>query len=203
MKVLVACEFSGVVRDSFIAKGADAMSCDLLPTLKPGPHYEGDVFDLDLSEFDLVIAHPPCTYLCNSGVSHLHKDAKRWLKMYEAARFFKKLLNGITGMGVLENPIMHGYAKEIIGENQAQTVQPWMFGHMEQKATCLWLKGLPPLKETNNVKDEMMKLPKNQRERLHYLPPSEDRWLERSKTFQGLADAMAEQWCDYAMRRAG
>ena len=172
------------------------MSCDLLPSDSDlGEHYQGNVFDLDLSQFDLMIAHPPCTYLCNSGVRHLHTDPKRWPKLFEAAEFFKRLMNAPVPKIAIENPIMHKYGKQLIGGvNQSQVVQPWMFGHMEQKATCLWLKGLPPLAETNNVKDEMMKLSKQERERLHYLPPSADRWKIRSTTYQGIADAMAEQW---------
>ena len=195
MKVLVACEYSGRVRDAFIAKGHDAMSCDLLPTDSPGPHHEGDIFDLDLSEFDLMIAHPPCTYLTNSGVCHLHKDVTRWPKLFDGAAFFKRLLDAPIDRIAIENPIMHGYAKTLIGGiRQSQVVQPWWFGHTEQKATCLWLKGLPLLEKTNDVKEEMMTLPKNERERLHYLPPSPDRWKLRSTTYQGIANAMADQW---------
>lgn len=195
MRVLVSCEYSGRVRDAFIAKGHDAMSCDLLPTDAPGPHYQGDVFDLDLSQFDLMIAHPPCTYLTNSGVTWLHRDPDRWAKLDEGAAFFKALLEAPVERIAIENPIMHKYAKERIGGvKQSQVVQPWMFGHTEQKATCLWLKNLPLLKETKNVKSEMMELPKRERERLHYLPPSADRWKLRSTTYQGIADAMAEQW---------
>lgn len=195
MKVLVACEYSGRVRDAFIAKGHDAMSCDLLPTDADGPHYQGDVFDLDLRQFDLMIAHPPCTYLTNSGVTWLHRDPDRWAKLDEGAAFFKALLDANVPRIAIENPIMHKYAKERIGGvKQTQVIQPWMFGHMEQKATCLWLKGLPALHETRNVKAEMMALPDNERQRLHYLPPSADRWKLRSTTYQGIADAMAEQW---------
>jgi len=195
MKVLIACEYSGTVRNAFIARGHEAMSCDLLPTDKPGPHYQGSVFDIIDQGWDLMIAHPPCTYLTNSGVCHLHKDQSRWEKLKDGAMFFKSLLNANIAKIAVENPIMHKYAKELIGGvKQTQIIQPWMFGHMEQKATCLWLKGLPALLETNNVKNEMMKLPKNERERLHYLPPSADRWKLRSTTFQGIADAMAKQW---------
>lgn len=195
MKVLVACEYSGRVRDAFRARGHDAMSCDLLPTDTEGPHYQGDVFDLDLTQFDLMIAHPPCTYLTNSGVTWLHRDPERWAKLDEGAAFFKALLDAPVPRIAIENPIMHKYAKERIGGvKQTQVIQPWMFGHMEQKATCLWLKGLPPLRETNNVKAEMMALPDNERQRLHYLPPSPDRWKLRSTTYQGIADAMAAQW---------
>jgi hypothetical protein len=196
MKVLIACEYSGRVRDAFTKKGHDATSCDLLPSdSTEGNHYQGDVFDLNLNEFDLMIAHPPCTFLTNAGVCHLHKDPKRWPQLFDGAEFFKRLLDAPIPKIAIENPIMHKYAKRLIGDTkQSQVVQPWMFGHTEQKATCLWLKGLPLLTETDNVKEEMMKLPKKERERLHYLPPSEDRWKIRSTTYQGIADAMANQW---------
>jgi len=195
MRVLVACEYSGTVRDAFKAKGHYAMSCDILPTDVPGEHYQGDVFDILNDGWDLMVAHPPCTYLTNSGVSWLHKDPSRWEKLDEGAAFFKALLEAPIERVAVENPIMHKYAKERIGGvKQSQVVQPWMFGHMEQKATCLWLKGLPLLTETNNVKQAMLELPDNQRQRLHYLPPSADRWKIRSKTYEGLAHAMAEQW---------
>ena len=195
MKVLVACEYSGTVRDAFLARGHFAMSCDLLPSDREGPHYQGSVADIIGDGWDLMIAHPPCTYLTNSGVCHLHKDPARWGKLDEGAAFFKMLLDADIPRIAVENPIMHGHAKQRIGNvKQTQVVQPWMFGHMEQKATCLWLKGLPPLRETRNVRQEMLALPKSQRERLHYLSPSPDRWKLRSATFQGIADAMASQW---------
>jgi hypothetical protein len=195
MRVLVACEYSGTVRNAFTALGHDAMSCDLLPTDVAGNHYQGSVFDVLGDNWDLMIAHPPCTYLTNAGVTWLHRDPKRWGLLDEGAALFKALLNADIPRIAVENPIMHKYAKERIGGvQQSQVVQPWMFGHMEQKATCLWLKGLPLLAPTNNVKEEMMALPKNQRERLHYLPPSPTRWKERSKTFDGIAQAMAQQW---------
>ena len=196
MRVLVACEYSGTVRDAFIKRGHDAMSCDLLPTDKPGPHYQGDVFDIINEGWDLLIAHPPCTYLTNSGVSWLHKDITRWPKLFEGAEFFRKLLEAPINKIAVENPIMHKYAKSIIRVNQNQIIQPWMFGHPESKATCLWLKNLPLLVETNNVKEEFLKLPKKEAQRLHYASPGPDRWKIRSKTFQGIADAMAEQWGD-------
>lgn len=195
MRVLVACEYSGRVRDAFLAHGHDAMSCDLLPTDSDGPHYQGDVQDVLGDGWDIMIAHPPCTYLTNAGVTWLHRDETRWAKLDEGAAFFKMLLDAPILKICIENPIMHKYAKERIGGvNQSQVVQPWMFGHMEQKATCLWLKGLPMLQPTNNVKAEMMGLPDNERQRLHYLPPSPNRWKLRSTTYQGIADAMASQW---------
>lgn len=195
MKILVACEYSGRVRDAFIGCGHDAMSCDILPTDAPGPHYQGDVRDVLGDNWDLMVAHPPCTYLTNSGVTWLHKDPSRWAKLDDAAAFFKLLLDAPIPRIAVENPIMHKYAKERIGGvKQTQVIQPWMFGHTEQKATCLWLKGLPPLVPTNNVKNAMMALPDNERQRLHYLPPSADRWKKRSETFLGIAQAMADQW---------
>lgn len=200
LKVLVACEYSGTVRDAFSKKGHDAWSCDLLPTDKPGNHYESSVEKVICNGWDLMIAHPPCTYLCNSGVCHLHTDEERWRKMKEASLFFKMLLDAPIPMIAIENPIMHRYGKAIIGTNQSQVIQPYMFGHAEQKATCLWLKNLPLLKPTNNVYEDMMQLPINERQRLHYLPPGPDRWKERSKTFEGIAEAMAEQWSDTVYR---
>lgn len=194
MKILIACEFSGRVREAFRKKGHKAWSCDLLDTEIPGNHYKGDVRDILNEGWDMMIAHPPCTYLTNAGVMWLYKQKDRWQKMKEGAEFFKLLLDAPIKLKAIENPIMHKYAVEIIGRRQDQVLQPYMFGHTERKATCLWLQGLPKLKETNNVYDEMMKLPKNKRERLHYLPPSKDRWKLRSTTFQGIADAMAQQW---------
>jgi hypothetical protein len=195
MKVLVACEYSGRVRDAFIKRGHEAMSCDLLETDVSGPHYTGNVLDILGQGWDMLIAHPPCTYLANSGVSWLHKDEARWGLLDEGAAFFKALLEANVDKVAIENPIMHKYAKERIGGvRQTQVIQPWMFGHTEQKATCLWLRGLQPLLPTNNVKEDMMKLDKKERQRLHYLPPSKDRWKLRSTTYQGIADAMAEQW---------
>lgn len=141
-----------------------------------------------------MIAHPPCTYLTNSGVTWLHKDIKRWPMLFDGAEFFKKLLQSNIPKIAIENPIMHKYAKSIIGVHQSQVIQPWMFGHPESKATCLWLKGLPELQATNDVYEEFKKKPKKEAQRLHYLPPSKDRWKLRSITFQGIAEAMASQW---------
>lgn len=195
LKVLVGCEYSGRVRDAFISRGHDAMSCDLLPTDSPGPHYQGDIRDVLGDSWDIGIFHPPCTYLTNSGVSWLHKDPGRWAKLDDGAAFFKLLLDAPIPRKCIENPIMHKYAKERIGGvKQSQVIQPYMFGHMEQKATCLWLTNLPLLQPTDNVKQQMLALPDNQRQRLHYLTPSTNRWKLRSETYQGIADAMAKQW---------
>lgn len=195
MKVLVACEYSGKVREAFRRLGHDALSCDLLPADDDSPHhYQGDVMDIINDGWDLMIAHPPCTYLCNSGVSWLHRIERRWDQMRDGAEFFKALLEAPIKRIAIENPIMHKYAKDIIGCKQTQTIQPWMFGHPESKATCLWLKNLDLLMPTNDVKDQWKALPKKQAQRLHMLPPSKDRWKLRSETYQGIADAMAAQW---------
>ena len=199
MKVLVACEYSATVRDAFRALGHDAWSCDLLPTDgDPRWHIEGDALEVVYGgggPWDLMIAHPPCTYMTNAGVTWLHKDPTRWEKLDEGAAFFKALWDAPIKRIAIENPVMHKYAKERIGGmQQTQTIQPYQFGHLEQKATCLWLKGLMPLRPTTDLKAETKALPDNQRQRLHYLPPSADRWKLRSTTFKGIASAMADQW---------
>ena len=195
MRVLVACEFSGVVRDAFIAVGHDAVSCDLLPTERPGPHFQGNVLDiiggLAWGPWDLLIAHPPCTYLANSGVRWLYggkgtvRDEARWAAMEEAATFFRLLLDASIPRIVVENPIMHRHAGI---RKPDQIIQPWQFGHPETKATCLWLKGLTPLRPTNIVP--------GREPRVHHASPGPDRWKERSRTLPGIAAAMAEQWGD-------
>lgn len=186
MRVLVACEFSGVVRDAFIARGHDAISCDLLPTELPGPHYEGDVRDILDDGFDLMIAHPPCTYLANSGVRWLATKPGRRDAMREGAEFFRTLLDAPIPMRCIENPIMHKHAVEIVGRRQDQVIQPWMFGHGESKATCLWLEGLPSLVPTNIVDGREQRVWKES--------PSEDRWKKRSITYPGIANALADQY---------
>ena len=186
MKVLIACEFSGIVRDAFIAKGHDAVSCDLLPTEKTGPHIQGDVLEILDDGWDLMIAHPPCTYLCNSGVRWLWESINRWDKMKEAGMFFKTLLNALIPRIICENPIPHKYAIREIGCKYNQIIQPWQFGHGETKAACLWLKGLPELKPTNIVE--------GRKQRIWKMAKTPDRGKKRSITFQGIANAMAEQW---------
>ena len=158
MRVLVACEYSATVRDAFRAKGHDAWSCDLLPTDgDPQWHMQGDALAIISGQhWDLLIAHPPCTYLTNSGVTWLHRDPTRWAKLDDGAAFFKALLDAPVERVAVENPIMHKYAKERIGGvQQTQTIQPYQFGHLEQKATCLWLKGLPPLQPTSDQRRKL------------------------------------------------
>lgn len=189
MKVLIACEFSGVVREAFRKRGHDAWSCDLLPALDESEyHIQGDVLKVLEQEWDLMVAHPPCTHLAVSG-ARWFKDKEKEQK--EALDFVRKLLAAPVDKIALENPISIISTKI---RKPDQIIQPWMFGHMETKATCLWLKNLPPLKETNNVYNEMMKLPKKERNKIHYMSPSKDRGHLRSITYQGIADAMAEQW---------
>jgi len=180
MKVLVACEFSGVVRDAFIRQGHDAVSCDMLPSDAPGPHIIGDVRKLLADGYDLMIAHPPCTHLAVSG-SRWFKDKKQ--EQQEALDFVARLLCSPIERIALENPVSVISSKI---RKPDQIIQPWQFGHGETKATCLWLKNLPRLKPTDVVK--------GREARIHKMPPTKDRWKKRSKTFQGIADAMASQW---------
>lgn len=194
MKILIACEFSGIVRDAFTKFGHEAYSCDVLPTESPGKHLQCDVLEILGLGWDMMIAHPPCTYLTNSGVCWLHKDPDRWSELDKGAEFFRALLESDIERIAIENPIPHKYALERIGRSYDQMVQPWWFGHTEQKATCFWLKNLPKLHGTNVVYKQMMKLSVQERQRIHYTPPGKDRWKVRSRTFTGLAKAMADQW---------
>lgn len=185
MRVLVACEFSDTLASRIRKRGHSVLSCDLLSSEGDGPHYRGDVLDIINDGWDALVGFPPCFRLCNSGVRWLH-ERNLWREMEEAALFFKKLLNSKIEKIAIENPIPHKYAIEIIGTKYSQIVQPWMFGHGETKATCLWLKGFKKLKPTNIVSGRA--------DRIHRIPPGPDRWKERSRTFPGIADAMAEQW---------
>lgn len=182
MRVLVACEYSGRVRDAFRAVGHDAMSCDLLPSDVPGPHYQGDVMNIIHDEWDLMIAHPPCTHLAVSGARHF--AAKRADgRQQEAIEFFLSLASAPIPRIAIENPVC---IISSIWRKPDQVIQPWQFGHGETKATCLWLKNLPHLVPTNIVD--------GREPRIHKMPPSDDRWKLRSETYQGIAKAMAEQW---------
>jgi hypothetical protein len=192
MRVLVACEFSGVVREAFRKKKHDSFSCDILPSDDNSyQHYQQDIRDFDFDGYDLLIAHPPCTFMCNSGVSHLHKDSSRWDELREAHDFFMYLYNAPVPRICIENPIPHKYA---LLPKYSQIIQPYEFGHPERKATCLWLKNLPKLEPTKDVKEIMEKLPKKEAQRIHYTNPGKERWKIRSRTFEGIAEAMAQQW---------
>jgi len=182
MKVLVACEYSGRVRDAFLARGHDAMSCDLLPTDVPGPHYQGDVFDIINNGWDLMIAHPPCTDLAVSGARHFAEKIADG-RQGRALDFVRRLLDAPIERIALENPISVISSKI---RKPDQIIQPWMFGHGETKATCLWLKNLPKLVATDVVE--------GREARVHRMPPSADRWKKRSETYLGIAKAMADQW---------
>lgn len=180
MKVLIGCEFSGRVRDAFILRGHDAISCDLLPSETKGPHIQDDIRNVKLSGYDLLIAFPPCTYLAASGARWFSTRQK---EQEEALEFVQWLMNIPIQYMALENPV------SVIStriRKPDQIIQPWMFGHGEVKATCLWLKNLPKLTPTNIVDG---RLP-----RVHYMSESKNRWKERSRTLSGIADAMAQQW---------
>ena len=166
------------------------MSCDLLPTDVPGHHYQGDVRDILDLDWDLLIAHPPCTDIAVSGAAHFAKKRADG-RQQAAIDFFLMLANADIPRIAVENPIC---IMSSVWMPPTQVIQPWQFGHKEQKATCLWLKALPPLQPTNDVYDEMMMLPMKERERIHYMSPRPNRWKARSKTFQGISDAMANQW---------
>lgn len=186
MRVLVACEFSGVVRDAFTALGYDATSCDLLPSETPGKHYQGDVRDILCDGWDLMIAHPPCTYLAVSGARWF---AERRTQQEDALDFVRLLLNAPVPHIALENPV------SVIStriRKPHQVIQPWQFGHGETKQTCLWLKNLPIL--------EAAQICDGRKNRVWLEPPSPDRWKNRSRTYPGIAAAMAAQWGAFVTR---
>ena len=191
MKVLVACEYSGIVREAFAKRGHDAWSCDLLPTDQPSDkHIQGDVLEVINDGWDLIIAHPPCTHLSLSG-------AKYWAekradgRQQAAIKFVEDIWDADCPRICIENPVGALTNHSKLGK-ASQYINPFEFGHAEQKRTGLWLKGLPKLKGTKFI--DVKGLPNKERHRLHWLPPSKDRWKIRSKTFQGIADAMADQW---------
>lgn len=192
MKVLVACEYSGTVRDAFINLGHDAMSCDLLPSDSPGPHYQGDVRVLLEQQWDLMIAHPPCTYLSVSGMHWTTRGLRDPQLTEDALDFVRLLMNAPIPKIAVENPV------SIISSRirkPDQIIQPWWFGDDASKKTCLWLKGLPHLIATNKLPgDDKTRRGNQTTSGQNRLPPSKDRWKIRSKTYQGIADAMAEQW---------
>lgn len=200
LRVLIACKYSGVVRDAFIGGGHDAMSCDLLPTEAPGPHYQGDVRDVLDYPWDLMVAHPPCTHLSVSGARHF--AGKRMDgRQQTGAAFFMALAKADIPMICIENPVC---IMASLWRKPDQVIQPWQFGHPESKATCFWLKNLPTLRPTS-----LVALPESGRwenqtaSRQNRLPPSDDRWKLRAKTYQGIADAMADQWGGQVETKAG
>ena len=184
MKVLIACEYSGVVRDAFLRGGHEAMSCDILETESPGPHYKGDLFDVIDYPWDLAIFHPPCTHLSVSGSRHF-AEKKMDGRQQAAVSFFMRIVRQSAHIPkvAIENPVC---IMSSLYRKPDQIIQPWQFGHGETKATCLWLKGLPLLTPTEIVE--------GREARIHRMPPSADRWKERSRTYQGIADAMVNQW---------
>ncbi len=195
MKVLVACEYSGTVRDAFIAKGHEAMSCDLLPTDKPGSHYQGDVRDILNDGWDLMIAHPPCTYLSVSGMHWTTRGLRDPVLTEDALDFVRLLMNAPINKIAIENPV------SVISSRirkPDQIIHPWMFGHDASKATCLWLKNLSHLNSTSLVEPIIVNGKKRWANQTpsgqNKLGPSEDRWKIRSETYKGIAEAMANQW---------
>jgi hypothetical protein len=195
MHILIACEYSGTVRDAFIAKGHDAMSCDLLPTDVPGPHYQGDVFDIINNGWDMMIAHPPCTYLSVSGMHWTARGLRDPQLTEDALDFVMRLMAAPIPRIAVENPI------SVISSRirkPDQIINPWQFGHDASKRTCLWLKNLPLLTPTDIVEPRIVNNKKrwaNQTDSgQNRLPPSEDRWKIRSETYTGIAQAMADQW---------
>jgi len=195
MRVLVACEYSGTVRDAFLARGHDAMSCDLLPTDVPGPHYQGDVRDVLNDGWDLMVAHPPCTYLSVSGMHWTRRGLRDPQLTEDALGFVRLLLDAPIEMIGLENPV------SVIStriRKPDQIIQPYHFGHDASKKTCLWLKNLPLLRPTQMVEPRIVdgkpRWANQTGSGQNKLGPSPDRWKVRSATYQGIADAMAEQW---------
>jgi hypothetical protein len=197
MKVLVACEFSGIVREAFKAKGHDAWSCDLLPTEIPGQHIQGDVLGILNDGWDLMIAHPPCTFLTRAGLRWLTNNPERELNMVEACIFFNKLLDAPIDCIAVENPTQHRFARQYIRKPD-QYVEPFMFGHIEHKRTWLWLKGLPLLNPSCVLWSKEPVAFMDKRGGKHYSTcmksPGPDRWKNRSRAFVGFAQAMANQW---------
>lgn len=207
-KVLVACEYSGVVRDAFTRKGALAVSCDLLPTDSLGPHYTGDVRDILDFSWDAMIAHPPCTRLTNSGVRWLHvppsgrTKEEMWVELDEAAAFYRLLRDADIPFKAIENPIMHKHARERVILGRRQVVQPHWFGESEFKATGFELIGLPDLVPTNKLAPPASgTVEHKQWSKVHRMSPSKDRWKKRSRTYEGIAEAMADQWLPWIERR--
>lgn len=195
MKVLIACEFSGVVRDAFAALGHDAWSCDLLPSERPGQHIQADFRKVVQESWDFVGYHYECRVMANSGVRWLYTKPGRWDELKEAASIFNLTIRD-TRPGYAENSVMHCHAKKLIDREQDQVVQPWYFGEPHFKATCLWLRGgLSPLAPTNKLSPPKKGTPEHKAwSGVHQATPSPTRWMFRSRTLPGVAAAMASQW---------
>ncbi len=215
LRVGVVCEFSGVVREAFNRLGHDAWSCDLLATEIPGRHIRCDAREfISMRDWDLLICHPPCTFLTNSGVRWLYgktggstvKDPQRWADMRAGCEFFAALYGAKCDRVAVENPVMHGHAVAELAARGVppftQSIQPYHFGHLETKRTCLWLRGLPALVGTDDVEAVMRALPKSQTNLVHLASPGPDRWLLRSRTYPGIGEAMAAQWGGCVTRSA-
>lgn len=195
LRVLVACEFSGIVRDAFTAAGHYAMSCDLLETESPGPHFKGDVREVLDAGWDMLIAHPTCTYLANSGVRWLHTRPERWALLAEGAVFYRLLRDAPIPRRAIENPVMHSHARKLIQPGRRQVVQPWWFGDPQFKAVGLEIIGLPALVATNKLTPPKPGSEEHKQwSRVHRMAPGPDRQKERSRFFRGIANAMADQW---------
>lgn len=193
--VLVACEYSGIVREEFRKIGWNAISIDILDTEIPGPHIKGDIIEYlntdEIKKYILMIGFPPCTYLCNSGVRWLHTEPGRWQKMKDGADFFKRLFNAPIKHIALENPIQHKYAKLETNINYNQIIRPYQFGETETKSTCLFLKNLPLLTPTKIIDKKL------RTQKIWKMPPGPNRSKERSRTFKGIAEALADQYSKY------
>jgi len=201
IKVLVACEYSGIVRDAFLEEGFDAYSCDIRETeSNPNRHFQEDVFKtIERKDWDLMVAHPPCTYLANSGSRWLYEKDERWQDMIDGAVFFRKLYNADIPHIAVENPIMNGWAKKVVGEGKPdQSFQPYHFGHLESKRICLWLNNLPKLSKTNDVEDEAKNQSDKELHKKHWMGSGSGK--ERSRFFEGVAEAMAKQWGSFIKR---
>lgn len=201
LRVLVACEYSGRVRDAFLARGHDAMSCDLLPTEVPGPHHLGDIREVLEQGWDLLVGHPPCTRLTNAGVRWLHQPPagktveEMWADMHTAAAFYRLLRDAPIPKKAIENPVMHGYARQLVKPGPRQIVQPWWFGDPAFKATGFELIGLPDLKPTNKLTPPKPGTAEHKAwSKVHLEPPGPDRWKNRSRTLPGIASAIASQF---------
>lgn len=194
-KILIACEFSGIVKNEFSKLGFNAWSCDLLPTEIPGNHIQDDVLKIINNGWDLMIAHPPCTHLAVSGAKHFYK---KQAEQKAALEFVQHLINAPIKHIAIENPVSVISSKI---RKPEQIIQPYMFGHLERKTTCLWLKNLPMLQETNNVKEAMLKLTKKEYCKVHYMAPSKERAKNRSRTFLGIAQAFAKQWGSFILNQ--